>query len=515
MKAPAQVLIVDDNAELVLALHGVLARAAATVRPSEVAADTETAPAFEIVTASRGAEALAVARSRGIDVAIVDVQLPDLSGVDLITPLKEACPFCEVVLITGSASVDAALAALRSGAFAFVLKSFRPEELISTVEQALTKVTLKREREELERRYRAVVQLTDVLAIALDESNTVALFNRKAVDLSGTSAERAIGRSFLESWIPEGDRSALLEAITEVRRGARVRDVEAGFLAQPELSAPAPAPAGAPHRVRWHLSSASDAQARQGAGEAGLVYGIGIDVTERRLLEKRAADAEALSAMAALALNLAHEIRNPLNAAVLQLHLLDKDLGKLALEANVRATLHRRTGVVVDEIGRLNRLLTEFLELARPRGIVREPVHLASLMADVLDLERATADGSGVTIERDVAEGCVAIGDREKLKQVMLNLVVNALEAMREGGTLTIRVAAEGEWVVLSVIDTGHGIDPSLLPTIFDPFFTTKEGGTGLGLSIVRKIVDRHDGRVRVESERGAGTKVIVELPAR
>jgi DNA-binding NtrC family response regulator len=149
------------------------------------------------VTASRGAEALAVARTRGVDVAIVDVKLPDTSGVDLIAPLKEACPFCEVVLITGSASMDAALAALRSGAFAFVLKSFRPEELISTVEQALTKVTLKREREELERRYRAVVQLTDVLAIALDSENAVALFNRRAAQLSGMDAEKAIGLPFL------------------------------------------------------------------------------------------------------------------------------------------------------------------------------------------------------------------------------------------------------------------------------------------------------------------------------
>jgi PAS domain S-box-containing protein len=500
VKAPATVLIVDDNEDLVAALFAVLDGS-----PGGVSAS------FETVTASRGEEALAIARTRGVDVAIVDVMLPGTSGVDLIAPLKDACPFCEVVLITGSASVDAALAALRSGAFAFVLKSFRPEELISTVEQALTKVTLKREREELERRYRAVVQLTDVLAIALDASDAVALFNRKAAQLSGAEAKAAIGRSFVDTWIPEPDRVALREAITEARRGARVRDVETGFLAAGEESAAH----GQGRRVRWHLSSGSHAP--QGlAGEAGLVYGIGIDVTERRLLEKRAADAEALSAMGTLALNLAHEIRNPLNAAVLQLHLLDKDLGKLSVDAAVRATLHRRTQIVGDEIGRLNRLLTEFLELARPRGIAREPVHVANLVDDVLELERATADGAGVRIERDIAhDGCVAMGDREKLKQVMLNLVVNALEAMRSGGTLTVRVAADAGRVIVSVIDTGVGIEPALFGSIFDPFFTTKEGGTGLGLSIVRQIVDRHDGSVSIESERGRGTKVVVELPSR
>ncbi len=504
---PGLVLIVDDNVELVAALQTVLARPAGHDAPG--------AARFETVTASRGAEALAVARSRGVDVAIVDVQLPDTSGVDLIAPLKEACPFCEVVLITGSASMDAALAALRSGAFAFVLKSFRPEELISTVEQALTKVTLKREREELERRYRAVVQLTDVLAIALDSHNAVALFNRKAAQLSGTEARQAIGRSFLGSWIPEGDRAVLCEAIEEARKGARVREVETGFV-------PDGAPEGdearlaSSRRVRWHLSSATHAQAGPAGSEGDLVYGIGIDVTERRLLEKRAADAEALSAMGTLALNLAHEIRNPLNAAVLQLHLLDKDLGKLDLDPDVRTALNRRTRIVGDEIGRLSRLLTEFLELTRPRGIAREPVHVAQLVDDVLDLERATADGVGVRIERDIApDGCVAMGDQEKLKQVMLNLVVNALEAMRTGGTLTVRVASEGGWVTVTVLDTGVGIEPALLGNVFDPFFTTKEGGTGLGLSIVRQIVDRHDGRVRIESERGRGTKVTVDLPSR
>jgi len=494
------VLIVDDNVELVASLQAVLAHPAGH--------DAVSAARFETATASMGSEALEIARARGVDVAIVDVKLPDTSGVDLITPLKEACPFCEVVLITGFASMDSALAALRSGAFAFVLKSFRPEELISTVEQALTKVSLKKEKEELERRYRAVVQLTDVLAIALDGESSVALFNRKAAELSGVSAEEAIGRSFLDSWIPERDHAALRDAILAARRGARAPDVETGFRSSVAATA-RDAELSSARRVRWHLSSAP-----QVGAEAELVYGIGIDVTERRLLEKRAADAEAMSVMGTLALNLAHEIRNPLNAAVLQLHLLEKNLGKLALDDGVLATLRERTQIVGDEIGRLNRLLTEFLELSRPRGIEREPVHVARLVDGVLDLERDTASARGVRIERSLAEDhSVAMGDREKLKQVMINLVVNALEAMREGGTLKVSVAPAEGCVVVVFADTGPGIDPAVLGKVFEPFFTTKEAGTGLGLSIVRKIVDQHGGRVSIDSERGKGTRVTVELP--
>src|SRR6202142_2012236 len=181
--------------------------------------------------------------------------------------------------------------------------------------------------------------------------------------------------------------------------------------------------------------------AREAGDAAPLVYGIGIDVTERRALEKGAPDAEVLSAMGTLALNLPHEIRNPLIAALLQLHLLGRHVDRLAVDDDARDVLHHKAKIVGDEIGRLNRLLTEFLELARPRAAVRELVHLAKLVEGVLDLEQGPAADRTVTVERDRASDGVLLGDPEKLKQVVLNLVVNALEAMKDGGTLKVRVA--------------------------------------------------------------------------
>jgi PAS domain S-box-containing protein len=501
----ARILIVDDNVELVGTLHAVLMTA-------ELSDGTPASQAIEVVTASRGDEGLAIAHARGFDVAIVDVKLPDASGVDLIPRLREASPFGEVVLITGFASMDAAIGALRSGAFAFVPKSFRPEELISTVEQALTKVRLARDRDELERRYRSLVELTDVVVIGLDGDDRVALFNRKAAMFAGIEPVSALGQPFVESWIPDEDRVRLREAIALARAG-RTPEVETGFVARPGAGARThvssrelrETPA---RRLRWHMSMARDA-----GDDAALVYGIGIDVSERRALEKRAADAEALSAMGNLALNLAHEIRNPLNAAVLQLHLLGRHVDKLAVDDETRRGLTAKARIVGDEIGRLNRLLTEFLELARPRAAVREMVHFGKLVEGVLDLEQGPAADRKVTVERDVAGDCVLLGDPEKLKQVVLNLVVNALEAMKDGGTLRVHVALEGDNAVLVVADSGTGIRPGALAQVFDPFFTTKEAGTGLGLSIVRKIVDQHAGEVRIESELDAGTRVIVTLP--
>jgi PAS domain S-box-containing protein len=485
-----RVLIVDDNADLAGALEGVLTQA-----PLRLFRD----PPIEVRTASRGSEALELARKTGFDVAIVDVKLPDASGVDLIGPLREASPGSEVVLITGFASMDAAIGALRAGAFALILKSFRPEELVATVEQALTKVRLQRERTELEHRYRALVDLTDVLVVGIDGLGKVVLFNQKAAHTAGTSD--AVGRDFVDTFIPEPDRPKMREAIAAAGSSDRPRDAETGFLAHEAGVA-----RGLPMRVRWHLSGARDPDGTP------LVYGIGIDVTERRALEKRAADAEALSAMSALALNLAHEIRNPLNAAVLQLHLLRRDVDKL--DEATRTGMHKRVDIVGDEVARLSRLLTDFLELARPRDAAREPVHMGELAHFVLDLERDAAEARGVKIVRDIhADGCVAIADSAKLKQVVINLVVNALEAMKEGGTLTVAVRGDGDRVLVDVGDTGPGIDPAILGSVFDPFFTTKEAGTGLGLSIVRKIVDQHAGDVRIVSRPGEGTHVLVTIP--
>jgi signal transduction histidine kinase len=217
--------------------------------------------------------------------------------------------------------------------------------------------------------------------------------------------------------------------------------------------------------------------------------------------------------MGTLALNLAHEIRNPLNAAVLQLHLLGRHVDKLQVDDDARRALHHKAEIVGDEIGRLNRLLTEFLELARPRAPVRELVHFRRLIDDVLDLEQGAALARGVVVERDLASDCALRGDPEKLKQVVLNLVMNGLEAMRDGGKLVVCLANHAEEVRLVVEDTGTGIDAAALAQVFDPFFTTKEGGTGLGLSIVRKIVDQHAGEIRIESQRGTGTRVTVVLP--
>jgi PAS domain S-box-containing protein len=479
---PSRILIIDDNVPLAENLRDVLEGA----RELDV----------EVRLAPDGHSGLAAARREGFDVAVVDVKLPDATGVELIRPLRAASETGEIVLVTGFATVDTAIAALQAGAFAFILKSFRPEELISTVAQALEKIALKRERAEYERRYRALVDAADVLIVGLDAEGRVTLFNPRLAALAGVAADVAEGRAFVDLCVEDADHKRFSHALEGAVAGEK-----------PEIEVGLRDAVGAIRRVRWHLSGV-----RGEARRTDLVYGIGLDVTERRALERRAADAVALNAMAPLALGLAHEIRNPLNAAVLELHLLGRGIERLG-DPTVREPMKRRVGIVEAEIKRLERLLTDFLELARPRAPQREPVDLARVVADVIELEAEAIAAHKVEVIRDLVHDCVALGDVEKLKQVALNLVVNALDVMPEGGVLRVGVGGDSAEVWMSIGDTGPGVDPTILAEIFDPFFTTKPAGTGLGLAIVRKIVDQHQGRVAVDTKNGEGATVRVVFP--
>lgn len=494
----ARILIVDDNSALVENLRDIL-DGAPGLRPAGPRASDDRSVEGQVTvqTASSGGEALRLARTHGFDVAIVDVKLPDGSGLETLRALRSACPMGEVLLITGFATVDSAIAALQAGAFAFLLKSFRPEELLSTVEQAYAKVQLKREREELARRQRALIETAGVLIVAVDAHDRVALYNPRVEQLTAAGIPVAVGRPFVHSWVADDGRERMAQALARARRGDRNVEIEAGFV---DGGGQSPL-----RRVQWHLSGVQATD-----GQPDLVYGIGVDVTERRALEKRAAEAEALSAMGALALGLAHEIRNPLNAAVLQLHLLGRAVDRLADEA--RGSMRQRVNIVEEEIRRLERLLTEFLDLARPRAVQFGPVDLARLVEGALELEEESLRVGGVAVERDTRPAAAVAGDAEKLKQVLLNLVANARDAMPEGGTLTLRVGG-GDEPFLEVCDTGPGIEPATLESVFDPFFTTKPAGTGLGLAIVRKIVDQHRGTIAIASSLGAGTRVTVRLP--
>jgi signal transduction histidine kinase len=216
--------------------------------------------------------------------------------------------------------------------------------------------------------------------------------------------------------------------------------------------------------------------------------------------------------IARLAGGLAHEIKNPLSTIRLNMELLAEDLGEPHSAPGRRAL--KRVEIVRRECQRLQSLLDDFLNFAKVRRLHLEPTDLNHQIDDVLDFFAPEAKDAGVEIVRyfDRELPRVMI-DREAFRQALLNLIINAKQAMPDGGQLVVRTASQGDTVALYLIDTGCGMDDRTASRMFEAFFSTKPGGSGLGLPTTQKIIDGHRGRISVQSEVGRGTKFTIELP--
>lgn len=216
--------------------------------------------------------------------------------------------------------------------------------------------------------------------------------------------------------------------------------------------------------------------------------------------------------LAELAGGFIHEIKNHLNTLSLNLQLLAEDFDPPQTPRERRG-LDRVLGLT-DECRRLVELSNDFLRFARLDELRRSPVRLDALIARMVDFLGPTARAQGVEIHWQAAQDLPLVSlDAELFEKVLLNLMLNAEDAMPEGGVLTLQVRAEADWVVLDVIDTGDGIPEDVLPKLFRPFITTKPEGNGLGLATSRKIVLAHGGEIAVQSELGHGTKFTIRLP--
>lgn len=239
---------------------------------------------------------------------------------------------------------------------------------------------------------------------------------------------------------------------------------------------------------------------------------IRVEEIVRRLqsAEREALRRDQLAALGQLAAGLAHELRNPLTSI--------KTLVDAAREPGPGGGLDDRDlAVIAEEIARLDTTLQSFLDYARPPKLARRQVDLREVVGRTLLLVTPRAERQHVRLESQLpAEPATAIVDPEQLRQVLLNLLLNALDAVADGGRIVTRLTtANDDHVQLTVQDDGPGIPPELLPKLFDPFVSTKPAGTGLGLTICRRIVENHGGTLRAENISPHGARFVVTLPRR
>jgi two-component system sensor histidine kinase PilS (NtrC family) len=231
------------------------------------------------------------------------------------------------------------------------------------------------------------------------------------------------------------------------------------------------------------------------------------DVTEVRQLEVRMAREKRFGEIGRLAASIAHDIRNPLTA-------ISGSIQLLAKASDLSAQERRLMDIVSRETDALNAWIADFLTYARPRKGDLVALDLAQSVSEALEVLKH--DEKSVKITVDVAlDPCAMIrADPPAIKQVIWNILTNAVQAMPDGGRLTVHVSTDGPWRVMRIGDTGPGIPPETRARLFEPFFTTKEHGTGLGLATVYRSVTDHGGSVDIQSEVGHGAEVIIRLPA-
>jgi signal transduction histidine kinase/putative methionine-R-sulfoxide reductase with GAF domain len=227
-----------------------------------------------------------------------------------------------------------------------------------------------------------------------------------------------------------------------------------------------------------------------------------------RKAEDQLIRSEKLAALGQLAAGIAHEIRNPLTSINILIH---------SLRENVPSdnTHGEDLRVIEEEIDRINEIVDQFLRFAKPASPLLEKTEVLPIFEETLQLLKPQIKRRKISVQKKFQPLPLITMDREQMKQVVLNLLLNAIQAMPEGGRLGLaaRVPEDHQWIRLSIQDSGIGIPHEDMSKLFDPFFSTKEGGIGLGLSIAHRIVDQHQGKIEVESVPGEGTRFTIWLP--
>jgi two-component system sensor histidine kinase HydH len=324
--------------------------------------------------------------------------------------------------------------------------------------------------------------------VATDADRKVASFNQTAGSILRISPEQALGKS------PEMILPPPLAGILEGLRPGK-------DILEQEIQCPVSRNETIPLEV---IATALTEEGDRFLGHVLLFR----DLTQIQELKREVLRSQRLASVGRLAAGVAHELRNPLSS-IKGFATYFKDRYRDIPQDQETAT------IMIQEVERLNRVIGQLLEFARPVTIEPKPTSISSLIRHTLRLVEQDALQKGIQIHQHVSSdvGDLLI-DPDRFKQVLLNLYLNALESMETGGTLSVTAERrrDTDSVQVTVSDTGKGIDPDHLAHVFDPYFTTKASGTGLGLAIAHKVVESHGGQISVRSERGLGTTVVISL---
>jgi two-component system cell cycle sensor histidine kinase/response regulator CckA len=511
MQTAPKILIVDDEPRMCESLRLLLGK-----------------QGYDIQTATSGNEALGLISHESFDLALLDLVMPDMDGHQLMDQINSNFPDTIVIVITGHASLDSAVWALRRGAYDYLRKPFEYEELIKRVQNAIHQKQLTSEKavingklELSEKRYRYLVHNSPDIIYTLDDKGHFTFVSDAVGHLLGFKAPDLIGKPYA-TIIHDQDLEKARYHFDERRTGARANagvELRLKVAGEDETGK-----SSEPRHLTVELKSTGmyDRPVSENGVRFVGTHGVARDISERNRLEAQLQQAKKMEAIGTLAGGIAHDFNNLLMGiqGYTSLMLLGMDTSDLNHQKLKNIEEYIQSGV---------ELTKQLLGFARGGKYDVKPIDLNELIVKSSQMFGRTK--KEITIHRQLAtEAWTVEADRGQIEQVLLNLYVNAWQAMPGGGDIYLETEnvtvddssfgppslAPGRYVKASVRDTGVGMDEKTLQRIFEPFFSTKKmgRGSGLGLASAYGIVRNHSGVIEVRSQKGVGTAFTIFLPA-
>jgi len=498
---PKTILIVDDDIDLRDNLNDILI-------------DEGYVP----ISAGQCSEALNLARERDIKAAILDLKLPDNSGTKLLADLKQINPDCVCAIMTGYADLDSAIAAMKLGAFQYLQKPVHPAELLKFLDKAFETIRLRDEKrlaedalKEKQREMRSLLDAFQGFAFLIDKDGTMLAGNQEVAAVLGKEIDQIPGTSVKDFCANASAKKTRRMAAEIIRSGKPLRYEE-------QLEG------------KYFDTIINPVFDEQGHVKQLAVFSRDIsqrkrDEEEKRKLQYQLAQSQKMEAIGTLAGGIAHDFNNILGAI----------MGYAEIMKQTADTTDDRFISNLDQIlqagNRAKELVKQILAFSRPYENNKIPIQITSIITEVLKFLRSSLPTT-IELRHNFEQGPKVIeADPTQIHQILMNLCTNAAHAMQDkGGVLKIDITsvtldsntpaelpnlAPGNYIKLTVTDSGCGMKPSVLKRIFDPYFTTKETGkgTGLGLSVVHGLVKSHGGAIQVTSELEKGTTISILFP--
>lgn len=466
----------------------------------------ESKGSFQVHTVSSGEACREQLQKGKFDILLLDHDLPDGAGLQWLQRFNEEGIGVPTIFVTAKGDSHLALQAMKEGVFDYINRSAECAKAFPFVVQRAVeghglmteKVRLQKELIVTKNFLESVVEKAGDAISAVDLGGTILYWNEGAERIYGYSKDEAMGKKLSALLYPRdgklraAEEKAMEELIARVKRGDVISNVEVKRRTRE----------GKEIITSMTVSPLKDAEGRIiGASR------ICRDITHLKKAEERLHLAERLSSLGELSAGVAHEIRNPLAGIKINTQILSRQKDLTDMERQLLESTQ-------NGIAKIQKIVEDMLHFAKPKAAHFAEEDINEVITQSLSILQMKIKKAHITPLLEQPEGLPRIWiDPNQIQQVVINLILNAIQAMAKGGTLTLRTRREDGGVAVEVRDTGIGIPEAHLKKIFDPFFTTKSEGTGLGLSISLKILENHGASIDVSSFEGQGSVFTLHFP--